>query len=215
MGQSETPDEPPTMIDYAEDVARLMDFLEWEDAFVMGVSFGGMVAQQFALRYPSRVKKLVLCCTSSGGEGGSSYPLQELQHFTADELAAAFVKLMNIQHNDQWQTNNPEEARKVYDYYWQSANATLNNPRKRAAMGRQFSARAGHDVYDQLKSLTMPTLIACGAHDGIAPPERSKALCDAIPNAQLKTFDGGHSFLKEDGSAWPAIIEFLTNEVSE
>ncbi len=79
-------------------------------------------------------------------------------------------------------------------------------------MDLQVAARAKHDVFDQLNSLTMPALIACGAYDGIATPERSKALCGAIPNAQLKTFEGGHSFLKEDESAWPAIIEFLMDE---
>jgi 3-oxoadipate enol-lactonase len=78
LGQTDKPAGPYSMQDYADDAAKLLDAIDWQDALVMGVSFGGMVAQEFALRHPRRVSKLVLACTSSGGAGGASYPLHEI-----------------------------------------------------------------------------------------------------------------------------------------
>ena len=75
LGQTDKPDKPYTMADYAADAEGLLDALGWNSAYVMGVSFGGMVAQEMAVTYPRRIQKLVLACTSSGGAGGASYPL--------------------------------------------------------------------------------------------------------------------------------------------
>ena len=79
LGQSEKPQNVYTMAAYAEDAVALMDALEIESAHVLGISFGGMVAQEFALAYPNRLKRLALFCTSPGGAGGTSYPLDELE----------------------------------------------------------------------------------------------------------------------------------------
>ena len=67
LGQTETPSHDYTMAEYADDAAALLDYLQIDQIPVMGVSFGGMVAQEFALRHPSRIKHMVLACTSSGG----------------------------------------------------------------------------------------------------------------------------------------------------
>ena len=75
LGQTSKPDVSYTMADYGDDAAALMDALGWERAMVMGVSFGGMVAQEIALRHPNKVERLVLCCTSSGGPGRHLLPL--------------------------------------------------------------------------------------------------------------------------------------------
>ncbi len=209
MGQSSSPGIAPTMQAYAEDAAKLLDYIGWEKTCVIGVSFGGMIAQHLALHYPQKISRLVLCCTSSGGNGGSSYPLHELQDLTAQEYAAAMVKLMNITHDDTWQAAHPEQAKSVYNLYWQGADATFNNPVKHAAMKTQFAARAAHDTYDALKKLPIPTLVAGGEYDGVAPPANQQALADIIPNTRLQIFKGGHMFMKEDPKAWPSILDFL------
>src|SRR5512144_2870392 len=67
LGRSEKPDRTYTMADYADDAAALMASQGWDRAPVVGVSFGGMVAQELALRHPARVSRLVLACTSPGG----------------------------------------------------------------------------------------------------------------------------------------------------
>lgn len=210
MGQSTTPDEPPSMQAYAQDVARLMDNIGWENAHIIGISFGGMIAQHFALTYPEKVDRLILCCTSSGGAGGASYPLQKLQNLNAEDYAKTFMKLMNLQHTDAWQKENPKQAEQIFALHWQSADATFNNPAKHAAMKEQLKARADHNTYDQLDKLDMPVLIACGTYDGLAPPENSRNMASRIPNAKVIEFKGGHMFMKEDRKAWPTMLEFLT-----
>ena len=59
IGQSNSPDAEPTMLDYASDVNNLLDKLGWKTCSCIGESFGGMVAQEFALNYPDHVDKLV------------------------------------------------------------------------------------------------------------------------------------------------------------
>ena len=69
LGQSEKPDRAYSMADYADDAAGLLDALGVDSIKVVGVSFGGMVAQELALRHPGKVERLVLACTSPGGAG--------------------------------------------------------------------------------------------------------------------------------------------------
>ncbi len=209
MGQSTTPNTAPEMADYGADIMHLMDHIGWDTASVIGVSFGGMVAQQFAIRHSDRVSSLILCCTSSGGAGGSSYPLHELSDLSAEEYAAFIMKKMNLNHTAEWQKENPEKAKKTYEFYLRGAEGSHSTPEKLAAMKLQFAARARHDVYEQLKTFNKPTLIACGKDDGVAPVDNSQALANIIPDAQLEVFEGGHLFLRENAKAWPTLLAFL------
>ena len=70
LGRTSKPDKPYLMADFADDAAALLDAVGWEHVRVVGVSFGGMAALELALRYPGRVTRLALCCTSPGGQGG-------------------------------------------------------------------------------------------------------------------------------------------------
>ena len=78
-----------------------------------------------------------------------------------------------------------------------------------AGARRQLEARATHDTYARLGQLAMPTLVCAGRFDAIAPLANAEALAAQIPSAVLHVFDGGHAFLFQDPTAWPAIAEFL------
>ena len=78
LGRTAIPPGPYSMADYAADAIALLDHVGWERARVVGISFGGMVAQELAVTVPDRVERLALLCTSPGGAGGASYPLHEL-----------------------------------------------------------------------------------------------------------------------------------------
>jgi 3-oxoadipate enol-lactonase len=209
MGQSSSPNEDPSMQSYADDIAALFDHIGWEKATVIGVSFGGMVAQHFAVRHQHRVEKLALCCTSSGGAGGSSFGLHNIVHFSPAEYASFIMKKMHLQHTDAWQHEHPKKAQQMYEFYLRGAEAAHSTPAKKDAQRKQFEARSKHDLYEDLKSLTVPTLVACGLHDGVAPVSNSEAMADVIQNSTLHIFKGGHLFLREDAKSWPTLLKFI------
>ena len=93
LGRSVPLTGPYTVADLAADAAGLLEIAGWDTCRVLGVSFGGMVAQEFAVSNPERVERLALACTSAGGGGGSSYPLQALQELPPGERAATELKL--------------------------------------------------------------------------------------------------------------------------
>ena len=88
LGRTTIPAGPYTMADYAADAAALLDHVGWERCAVVGISFGGMVAQELAVTWPERITRLALVCTSPGGPGRASYPLHELAELPPAEAAA-------------------------------------------------------------------------------------------------------------------------------
>src|SRR5436853_2491147 len=63
LGRTTVPPGPYTMAEYAADAAAVLDAVGWETARVVGISFGGMVAQELAVTWPERVDRLALACT--------------------------------------------------------------------------------------------------------------------------------------------------------
>lgn len=188
----------PSMADFAKDVLALCDHQGIDDFAVLGISFGGMVAQELATISGTRLTKLVLCCTSSGGEGGSSYPLHELYErgSSMDELANLWD--IRTSYNDEV----AEQMRRIS----QGRNRPADPP---PGLLKQLEARRNHDMWHRLHLVLCDTLVANGIYDGVAVPENSERLAERIPQATLASFVGGHMFLAQDRQAWPAIIDFL------
>ncbi|MCC6918758.1 MAG: alpha/beta fold hydrolase [Alphaproteobacteria bacterium] len=207
LGQTTKPDRPCTMADYADDAAALLDHLGWARVPVIGVSFGGMVAQELVLRHPQRVSRLVLACTSPGGAGGASYPLHTLEHMTREERARHLIPVNDTRRDAAWAAAHPEE----YAALVALASSDSYEAEDGRAMGyhRQLAARAGHDTWDRLPRIACPVLIAAGSHDGIALPETQRRMAARIPGAELRFFEGGHLFMIQDKAAFPAIAAFL------
>ena len=209
LGQTTNPDGQFTMAEYADDAAALLDHLQIDQIPVMGVSFGGMVGQEFAIRHPDRVSALVLACTSSGGEGGSSYPLHEIEDLPAEERAATHLKVADIRHTDEWIAANPEAWQKRLAM----SMAGRREDRDQSGAAKQLQARSFHDVYDRLSSIRVPTLLTGGEYDGVAPPDNMRAIQNQIAGAELQLFEGGHMFLVQDKTAYPFIIEWLKRQM--
>jgi 3-oxoadipate enol-lactonase len=212
LGQTDKPDIEYTMADYADDAAGLMDALGWRRVFVVGVSFGGMVAQELALRHPERIEKLVLCCTSSGGPGGASYPLHEIEHLPYEEQARIRIPITDARKDTAWQAAHPDETKQLVATAIATSESRHRDPA--AAMGyrRQLEARAAHDTYARLGALSMPVLLAGGLYDRQAPPENMETLKRCIPGSRLEFFEGGHGFLRDDPRAVERIVAFLKSE---
>lgn len=207
QGQSDKPDFAYSMQDYADDCAQLLAVLAWQQVPVIGISFGGMVAQHLAISYPQHVSRLVLACTSSGGEGGASYPLHEMQHYPPEEYARRFSLLANRSRDAAWQERNPQMHAVLVN---ELRNARLNlKDDDKIGLQRQLAARMQHDTWARLPELAMPVLVCGGEFDDICPEENLRHLARQIPNAELQMFRGGHGFYLEDPQAAPYIREFL------
>ena len=210
LGQTAKPEGDYTMADYAADADALLESLAWPAALVVGVSFGGMVAQELAIRFPRRVRALVLACTSSGGKGGASYPLHELRHLDRDDRLARQLVLADLRRDVAWRARYPERMQRLLVM----PRGAERRDRDLEGAARPLAARADHDTWKRLPRIEMPVLVVGGLHDGIAPPANLEAIASQVPRAELQLFDGGHLFLVQDKNAYPYLIDWLNRQAN-
>ena len=211
LGQTEKPNGPYTMAQYADDAAALLSILKLSKVDVVGVSFGGMVAQHLAIRHPSKIRKLVLCCTSSGGNT-ASYPFHELpEDITPVQRLLKLMPISDRRRGKAWQDANPDTVKKLIT---ETENAAISDHKpadyQRGAI-LQIEARKDHDTNDALPKIHLPTLICAGRYDGIAPPENQTKLNELISDSRLNWYEGGHMFMVQDKNAWKDIIAYLNS----
>jgi len=207
LGQTESPKGIYTMADYADDAASLLDTLEIDRINVIGISFGGMVAQHLVTRYPSKINKLVLACTSPGGNNFSSFDLREIVSDSSNKVES-WLQILDSRYKSS--DENLPILNMVRD-------ALIENTRLfphlvTDGLNRQLEARSQHDCTDTLRDVSHETLIVGGRYDDIAPLKNLLEMHRLIKNSQLQFFEGGHLFLMQDKQAWPAIISFLLSE---
>ncbi|MCC7370128.1 MAG: alpha/beta hydrolase [Chloroflexi bacterium] len=213
LGQTSKPEADYTMADYGTDAAALLDAAGWDRCHVMGVSFGGMVAQEMAIRYPERVDRLVLACTSTGGAGGASYPLHKHLNDTPRERVERQLALADTRRDAAWRAANPDEYATLVEQGLAGASVGADEPGRADGYRRQLMARKGLDTFERLAGVTAKTFICGGKYDGIAPISNQEALLRQLPNARLELFEGGHAFLQEDARAFERVIAFLKGEL--
>ena len=198
LGQTTLGDHPPTMADFADDAARLCEALGWSQCRVVGTSFGGMVAQHLAIRHPQLVERLVLNCTSPGGDL-ASYPLDTIYDLPDDEAAELRLRLTDTRYATEGTLPGLDALVPMY------RQPVAPSPGFRA----QLAARADHDTTADLSSIQAPTLVCAGRFDGIAPLVNSERLAELIPGAELDVFEGGHLFMFQDRRSRERTREFL------
>lgn len=212
-GQSDTPPGPYSTAQMADDAAALLSHLGTDRAHVLGVSLGGMIAQEVALRHPQRVRKLVLACTAPGGNG-SVRP--------APEVLKAFVRSPSA---------DPEtEIRRVIPYLYTDAyrrdhheeiegfiRRRLANPVSAEGNAAQLAAAVGHSAWDRLGHIAAPTLVITGENDRVVPPENSRRIAGRIPGSKLVLLPGApHRFFAENPEAFNReVLAFLREDEGE
>lgn len=210
LGRSSVPDGPYTMAQYAADGMALLRHVGWDRCTVIGISFGGMVAQEFAVTWPQAVEKLVLLCTSPGGEAGASYPLHELAALPAEVALARRMELIDSRFVDSgWVASRPVESAIVQGMK-DGAAVPKSDERRRGEM-LQLQARTGHDVASRLGAVACPTLVMAGRYDGIAPVQNSEQITARIPGAVMSVYEGGHLFTAQDPRAMADIRAFVAD----
>src|SRR5262245_39562037 len=206
LGQTEIPPGQYEMADYAADAAGLLDAIGWDSCRAVGTSFGGMVAQEFAVTWPDRVERLGLCCTSPGGDF-ASYPLHKLAEMPVEEAKELGPKLLDGRFTPDYLSEHAD-AQALVDMILAMQGAEKSDEAKRGEAA-QLDARSRLDVLDRLGTITAPTLVQCGKYDHIAPPENSEKIAELVPGADLRLYEGGHIFFLQDPKAIPDAMEFL------
>jgi 3-oxoadipate enol-lactonase len=207
LGRTTIPPGPYEMADYAADAAAVLDHVGWDSCRMVGISFGGMVAQELAVTWPERVERLALVCTSPGGPGAASYPLHELAALSDEEWAATYLPLLDTRFTPEWLAAHDRD-RSVAEML-AARRSGPRPPEQTRGEREQLLARSRHDVVDRLGRIACPKLVACGRYDGIAPPSNSEVIAARVPGAELRTYEGGHAFVSQDRAAIPEIMDFL------
>ncbi len=196
-GESDKPDQPWTLRDMAADAAAVLEHAGVAQSHVYGISMGGMIAQEFALAYPSRVKGLVLGCTNCGAahsipakpedvaklvpQPGMS-PVEQARlafsaacgkAFLASADGQAFIESQLVE-----QSQYPASPMHTYQ--------------------RQMEAIMGFDTFARLGEIKSPTLVIHGDDDAIVPVANAEVLHGAIAGSRVHILSGaGHMFFWE------------------
>ena len=205
VGKSDIPPGPYSIPHMAADAAAVLDAAGIGSAHVVGMSMGGMIAQELALTYPARVRKLVLGCTACGG------PKAVRAEKAANDMVLARGSM------------SPEEAIEaavpfIYD---------ASTPRERidedlairrrtvpsaAAYMAQLMSIFGWQSYDRLSQIQAPTLVLHGATDRLVPAGNGKLIAESIPGARFVLLQSAsHIFTTDQPEvSHEKMIEFLS-----
>ncbi|HEX8475916.1 MAG TPA: alpha/beta fold hydrolase [Pyrinomonadaceae bacterium] len=212
VARSEQRDEPLSIRTIADDAADLLHALGIRSAHILGASFGGFVAQEFALAYPERTRSLVLCCTSYGGPRHAPPSPETL-------AAIASTKGLNTEQrvrenlllafSEDYAGRERAEVERVIELRAQ-------NPVPEYVYLHQLQAAMAFDAEARVAQIKTPTLVITGDRDVIVPSENSLNLAARIPGAQLRVIEGGsHTFFIEQTTEFNrAVLEFIES-VSE
>ena len=206
LGRTSRPETDYSMEDYADDAAALIEQVAAGPCHVVGTSFGGMVALNLCARRPDLVDRMALIVTSPGG-AHASYPLLDLESVDAAESFPLRMRLLD----ERWDPEADEpipDLGAVYDVVVEGHHAVVPADVRDGRI-RQLRARAGHDVVDRLPSIEQLTLVCAGRFDGIAPVANAEVIVDAMPDARLEIFAGGHLVMFQDRRLYAAVVDFL------
>ncbi|MGQ9722743.1 MAG: alpha/beta fold hydrolase [Candidatus Jordarchaeum sp.] len=192
---------------FAEDTIGLMDKLGIKKSHILGVSMGGIIAQEIALTHPERVDKLVLVSTSCGGPKSVPVPPETLKimlsrgEMTDEERMRTTVDLL---YPEEYRKNNPEIIE-------EAVRRLMIAPIPIDAYMRQLQAASQFDSYDRLPMIKAPTIVLTGKKDVLLPWENSKILAERISKAKLVTFEeSGHGMVSQNAEEFAQkVIEFL------
>jgi 3-oxoadipate enol-lactonase len=200
-GRSSAPDVPYTTRGMAEDVAGVLDHLGIPAAHVVGLSLGGMIAQELALAHPARVQSLQLHATA-----GRSDPYLRVLLDTWRLVRAQLGREMVQQSMALWLFGRRSFAVRpdVVDMLMRQATIHPYAPSE-VGFARQGDAVVSHDALDRLGALTCPTLITSGEDDALLPPRFARELAEHIPHAEVHIVrEAGHMW------CWEKPTEFTT-----
>jgi pimeloyl-ACP methyl ester carboxylesterase len=207
IGRSPAGAEPLTIRLLADDVAALLRGLGLLRAHILGASFGGFVAQEFALAFPGMTRTLSLCCTSFGGPNHVAPSMETLIAVTSTNGFNTKERVSRML----LPAFSPQFAREHPDEVERTVNLRLANTLAEEVYRSQLSAAVGFNIESRVSAIEAPTLVLSGDADAIVPVENSRNLAAKIPGAELRTIEGGsHLFFIERAEEFNRVVsEFL------
>lgn len=203
VGLSARVDEPFTLAHLADDAVGLLDGLGIDSAHVMGISMGGMVAQELALNFPKRVRTLTLGCTYCGGAGA---------RLTGEVVARRLGQALLSRDRERivrvgWEVNLSEGFRSDPDHFGPFREMALAVPAPLPVVMLQAQAAMAHDTSARLASVAVPTLVIHGSEDQMLDVSNGKLIASLIPGARLELLEGaGHLFWWEQPERSAALV---------
>ena len=201
-GRSDAPWRLTSIPELAGDAVRLLDRLGIDSAHVYGLSMGGMIAQEVAIRFPDRVRALILGGTSHGGPRAVLPSPRVLAALTSRTAPAALrAELVGrALFTEPYRRDHPAEVR-----------TALGLIGRHRVSGRglvsHLTASAYHDTRARLARIVAPTLVISGDQDDLTPVANSRLLARLIPDATLAILPGaGHAYLLEQAAASHAAV---------
>jgi pimeloyl-ACP methyl ester carboxylesterase len=191
IGLSAPVTEQFSIAEMAADAAALLDALEIESAHVLGISMGGMIAQELALAHPERIRSLTLGCTYCGGEGSKLMDPADFQGLVeamgSGDPQRVFRAMYELNLSPGFRA---DESR--YAEFIEMAEAL---PAPRQTIGFQLQAITAHDTNARLPGLSVPPLVIHGTVDRVLGYPNGPLIASLVPGARLETFeDVGHMF---------------------
>ena len=206
IGDSEPAALPYGIADLADDAVAILDEADVASAHVYGLSLGGMVAQEIALRHPDRVGALVLGATTPGGPRSVTGDAVALSLFArsaampAEEAAWAAVTHLYAERT----------RRRRGGLIAEDVAARLEHGAGSYTRAQQLLAAAGHNAHDRLADIAAPTFVVHGAHDTIVPVANAHLLHAAIRGSRLRIWPcAGHLYPSEEPRADREVARFL------
>lgn len=210
VSASDKPEGSQTIGLLADDMAQLLRTIGVESAHIVGASFGGFVAQEFALQFPAMTRKLVLCCTSFGGPNHVS---------PAPETLAALASTKELNSEERMRANlllafTPEYVQTQTAEVDRIVHLRATNEVPEHIYLSQLQAAMNFNAESRLQQITNPMLVLSGDADVIVPVRNSINLAGKIPGATLCIIHGGsHTFFIEQAREFNKIVtEFLATD---
>jgi pimeloyl-ACP methyl ester carboxylesterase len=193
---------------FAGDLLALLDGLHLARIHLVGASMGGLIVQEFALSYPSRLRSLTVCCSTFGGKNAVSAAPEVARAMIEGSRPDASPQALRAALEVLFHPDSVEGKPDAVKFYTETKRAFPHAAEEIACRVRGI---ASFDAFDALAHLSVPTLVLTGSHDRLVPPENSHRLAARIPGAELRVIEGGgHVFFVEQPEATNrALLDFF------
>ena len=209
-GKSEHPKDEYSMEDLAEDVKALIDYLQIENVNLGGHSFGGMVAQHFALKYPEQLNKLLLMSTFANlplsKSGLEMYKQSQLDFYDMKmkDPTSAFWNKMKQRFSREFYKDMLNNPSKIFPNGFKPLDLLdfekNNGTSKPEDILNMINAITHHNTLDRLKEIKNKTLILAAEKDRVVSKLSCEIIYEKIPNSELMIFNGSHFFMLEEAT---------------